>query len=120
MITARRAGAGRGTVGIMHVLLLGLAPVITDEDQATLERPGLELHVAATLDELRAAFARAKIEHVIMGGGLPLDTRLAAVRAALELSDAVKVHMKDRASGPHGYVPFIRTLLDAFVTAGNS
>src|SRR3954462_2353084 len=104
----------------MHVLLLGLEPVISDQDKATLERPGLELHVEATLDGLRAAFANAKIEHVIMGGGLPLETRLAAVRAAFELSDAVKIHMKDRASGPHGYVPFVRTLLTAFVSGGSS
>ncbi|MEO8554172.1 MAG: hypothetical protein ABI678_29555 [Kofleriaceae bacterium] len=86
----------------------------------TLERPGLDLHIGSTLAELRTAFARAKIEHVIMGGGLPFDTRLAAVREVFALSDAAKVHMKDRASGPHGYAPFVRTLLDAFVTAGNS
>jgi hypothetical protein len=95
----------------MQLLLLGLKPVIVDEAKAQLEATGLALHIGSSLEDVRGAFARAKIDHVIIGGGLDLEVRLGLVREIFQLSDAVTVHMKDRASGPQGFVPFIQTML---------
>jgi len=93
----------------MRVLLLGKAPVLEPGDD--LDIAGVEYETGSSLEDLRAALARSTFDHVIVGGGLPLDTRLALVRAVFEHSDAITVHMKDRASGPQGYVPFIRAVI---------
>ena len=92
----------------MRVLLLGKAPVL--EPGFDLGIPGVEYETGSSMDELRAALAGGTFDHVIVGGGLPLDVRLELVRAVFEHSDAITVHMKDRASGPQGYVPFIRAV----------
>jgi hypothetical protein len=93
----------------MRVLLLGKRPVLEPGDK--LEIAGVDFETGSSLEELHAAFAHGTFDHVIVGGGLPLDVRLELVRAVFEQSDAITVHMKDRASGPHGYVPFIRAVV---------
>jgi hypothetical protein len=93
----------------MRILLLGKRPVLEPGD--TLEIHGVDFETGSSLEELHAAFARGTFDHVIVGGGLPLDARLELVRAVFEHGDAITVHMKDRASGPGGYVPFIRAVV---------
>ena len=46
-----------------------------------------------------------------MGAGLDLQTRLDMVREVFERSDWTSVHMKDRGTGPEGFLPFIRAVL---------
>ena len=60
---------------------------------------------------MRSAFAQADIDHVIMGAGLDLETRLEIVREIFLTSDTTTVHMKDFASGPDGFLPFVRSVL---------
>jgi len=93
----------------MRVLLLGKHPVLEPGDELAI--PGVEFELGSSMEELRAALERGTFDHVIVGGGLPLDVRLQLVRAVFEHSDAITVHMKDRASGPQGYVPFIRAVV---------
>jgi NAD(P)H-flavin reductase len=93
------------------VLILGLRGVIVDDVVQRLNRPDLVVHGGTGIDDLRAIFAANRVDHVIMGAGLELDTRLAIVRETFTLSDTTTVHMKDRASGPEGFLPFVRAVL---------
>jgi hypothetical protein len=95
----------------MSVLLLGLKGVVVEDARAHLQMPDVDVYGGTGLDDLRATFARTKIDHVIMGGGLDLEVRLAIVREVFHLSDSTTVHMKDVASGPQGFFPFVRAVL---------
>ena len=95
------------------VLILGRRHSVVDDAERQLEAglPGTHLLEGTSLDDARAAFAQAKIDHVIMGAGIDLETRLQIIREIFQASDTTTVHMKDRASGPDGFLPFIRSVL---------
>ena len=50
-----------------------------------------------------------------MGAGIELDARLAVVRAVYEASDVATVHLKDVASGPGGFLPFVKAISKALL-----
>ena len=56
------------------------------------------------------------IDTVIMGAGIDLETRLEIVRRTFEASETTTVHMKDRASGRHGMMPFVNAVLRGLTT----
>jgi len=93
------------------VLLLGLRRVVIDDVKRQLDRPGVQLVGGTGVDDVRSAFTHTRIDHVIMGAGLDLDTRLQIIREIFQTSDTTTVHMKDRVSGPDGFLPFIRSVL---------
>jgi hypothetical protein len=93
------------------VLLLGRLGVVVEDAQQQLRMPDVRLYLATGLDEVRSAFAQADIDHVIMGAGLDLEARLEIVREIFLASDKTTVHMKDFASGPVGFLPFVRSVL---------
>jgi hypothetical protein len=93
------------------VLLLGRLGAVIEDAQRQLQMPDVQLLVATGLDEVRSAFAQADIDHVVMGAGLDLDVRLEIVREIFLASDKTSVHMKDAASGPDGFLPFVRSVL---------
>jgi AICAR transformylase/IMP cyclohydrolase PurH len=93
------------------VLLLGRLSVVVEDVQQQLRMPDVQLFGATGLDEVRSAFAQADIDHVIMGAGLGLETRLEIVREIFLTSDKTTVHMKDFASGSDGFLPFVRSVL---------
>lgn len=94
-----------------HVLLLGKDGIVVEEARAAIQLPDVELYGGGSIEDMRATFARASIDHVIMGGGLPLEVRLAIVREIFQLSDSTTVHMKDITSGPQGFFPFVKSVL---------
>ena len=94
-----------------NVVLLGRLGMIVEDAQRQLGTPDVRLFVATGPDEVRAAFAEADIDHVIMGAGLDLDIRLQVIREVFVASDTTTVHMKDFASGPDGFLPFVRSVL---------
>ena len=94
-----------------NVLLLGRLGVVVEDAQQPLRMPDVQLSVATGLDEVRSAFAQADIDHVIMGAGLDLEVRVQIVREVFRTSDKTTVHMKDFASGPDGFLPFVRSVL---------
>ena len=51
------------------------------------------------------------IDIVIMGAGIELEKRLDVVRYIFSTSNTTSVHMKDWATGPEGFVPFINRVL---------
>lgn len=95
----------------MRILLLGLRGIVVDEAREHLQMPDIELYGGGSIEDLRATFAQTHIDHVIMGGGLELEIRLAIVREVFQLSQSTTVHMKDIASGPQGFFPFVRAVV---------
>lgn len=94
-----------------HVLLLGKTRTVIDGVIDQLHPPGVELYGGTGIDDVRSAFARAGIDHVLTGAGLDLDTRLAIVREVFSLSGTTTIHLKDSASGAEGMAPFVRAVL---------
>jgi hypothetical protein len=93
------------------VLLVGRRAAVIDDARRRLDPSNLRLMGATGLDEVRSAFARTRVDHVIMGAGIDLETRLQIVRHVFRSSDSTTVHMKDRAGGPDGFLPFIAAVL---------
>jgi hypothetical protein len=91
-----------------NVLLLGRNGIVIDDVQKDIQVFG-----GTGIEDVRATFARTKIDHVIMGAGIDLETRLEIVREIFHLSETTAVHMKDVASGPRGMLPFVRSILTA-------
>lgn len=94
-----------------RILLLGVKATVVDDVRQQLHLPDVELFAGSGIDDVRAAFAQADVDHVIMGGGLDLETRLAVVREVFQSSDRATVHLKDHLSGPEGFLPFVRAVL---------
>ena len=72
-----------------------------------------EYFAAPGLSEVQQVFEKNNnaIDIVIMGAGIELDKRLEIVRYVFKASDITTIHMKDRATGPEGFVPFINNVL---------
>lgn len=94
-----------------RVLVLGKTRAVVDGVIDRVHPPGVELSGGTGIDDLRAAFARTGIDHVVIGAGLDLDTRLAIVREVFDLSRTTTVHLKDVASGAESLAPFVRAVL---------
>ena len=73
----------------------------------------IELFSATNLEEVKSAFAKSnnQIDIVITGAGIDLEVRLEIVRYVFTTSSETSVHMKDRATGPEGFLPFIKDVL---------
>ena len=93
------------------MLVMGVRPDLIEAFRRELEGPGLDVVTGSDLADLHAAFAAGDFDHVILGGGLDIETRASAVRVVFEISDRATVHMKDQMSGPEGFVPFAIALL---------
>lgn len=93
------------------VLLLGRTRIDLVAAAAVAAPLKVELYGGTSLDDVREVMAREQIEVVIIGGGLPIEDRLAMVRHIYEVSGTTSVHLKDRASGPQGFLPFMRAVL---------
>ncbi len=96
---------------VKRVLLLGVQATLLDDVRQQVQLPDIELRAGTGVDDVRSAFAHADLDHVIVGGGLDLETRLAVVREVFQSSDRATVHLKDHLSGPEGFIPFVRAVL---------
>jgi hypothetical protein len=93
------------------VLLLGRTDAVLDDAQRHLDGMDIQLFGGTGIEDVRSVFAQASIDHVFMGAGIDLETRLQIIREIFQLSDMTTVHMKDHASGPKGFLPFVRAVL---------
>ena len=93
-----------------RILLLGVVAAVLENVQQ-LQKPDIEFLGGTWVDDVRSAFGQGDIDHVIVGGGLDLETRLEMVREVFQSSDRATVHMKDQMSGPEGFLPFVRSVL---------
>ena len=101
------------------VLLVGLKDSVVEDARRGVDMPHLEVHGATNVEGVRALFARTKVAHVIMGAGLELDDRVEIIREIFGASNSTTVHMKDAASGPKGFLAFIRSILLALEPESN-
>jgi hypothetical protein len=93
------------------ILLLARLGVVVDDAQRQLGRSDIQLIGGTGIDDVRSAFARGKVDHVIMGAGIDLETRLQIIGEIFHLSDQTTVHLKDQVSGAEAFLPFVRALL---------
>lgn len=94
------------------VLLVGRRGIVLDEVRKEITAQDVTLFDATTLEDVRNVLAEHPIDTVIMGAGLDLEMRLQIVRHVFEASDSTTVHMKDRDSGPEGFLPFVKEVLE--------
>jgi hypothetical protein len=94
-----------------RILLLGVMAAVLEDVQQQLQKPDIEFLGGTGVDDVRSAFGQRDINHVIVGGGIDLETRLEMVREVFQSSDRATVHMKDQMSGPEGFLPFVRSML---------
>lgn len=92
-------------------LLLGRTAIVVEDAQEQAGLPDIELLAGTGIDDVRSALAEGSVDHVIMGAGLDLETRLDIVREVFASSERTTVHMKDHGSGPEGFLPFVRSVL---------
>ncbi len=92
------------------VLLLGRTGFVLEDVMAGMT-VDVRVLLGTDLADVHAAYADGPVDHVVMGAGIELETRLAIVEAIFRASDATTVHMKDRASGPAGMMPFVNAIL---------
>lgn len=102
------------------VLLLGRTRIDLVAARAVVAPLPVELYAGTSLDDVEDVMSRQHIDVVIMGGGLPIDDRLAIVRHVYAVSETTSVHCKDRASGPRGFLPFVRAVLRGLAEADGS
>ena len=97
------------------ILLLGRKGIVVDDAKAKLNNPNLEIYGGTGMDDVRTVFSsHADIKHVFMGAGIDIETRLEIIREVCRLSSTTSVHMKDVTSGPEGFLPFVKAVLEGF------
>ena len=95
------------------ILLVGRTQEVLRRAAERATAPGVSYAFATTLEGVQAAMGEGAIAHVVVGGGLPTETRLAVVETVLRTADATTLHLKDAASGPDAFEPFLRALVTA-------
>lgn len=100
----------------MNVLLVGRTPVVIADLLERIETPEVTFFSGNNLQDVVGVLAEASIAHVILGGGLDLDSRLQIVRTIFESSRSTTVHMNSP-SGPESFLPFVRAVLRGFEVA---
>lgn len=95
----------------LHVLIVGRLLDIVDQTRSSAQCPNAVLYGATTLDEVRKTLSLKPIDVMVIGAAVELSERLAIARAAFEMSEHITVHLKDKASGPAGFVPFVERVV---------
>ena len=96
-----------------NVLLVGLKAIVVEDARKRITARDVSLFSATSLEEVRKVFDEQTIDSVIVGAGLDLETRMQIVRHVFEASDTTTVHLKDKASGPQGFLPFVNSVLSS-------
>jgi hypothetical protein len=96
------------------ILLLGFTDSILTEAQQRLTRPGLEVFLGKSVEDVRFRLSQTTIDHVFVGGKLAVETHLEIAWEVLQANDATTVHVQDRL-GPEGYLPFVEAVLRGLV-----
>ena len=93
------------------VLLLGRTGIIVDEATAQINDATFEIYAGTCLNDVKAVFSKTQIDHVFMGAGIGIEKRLEIVRGVFLISQTTTVSLKDAASGPMGFLPFVKKVL---------
>ena len=97
------------------ILLLGVLDSILADVQQQVARPDFEFFSGTSVEDVRATLARTNIDHVIAGGGIPLETRLEMVREIFQSSDTANVHLKSHIPRSEGFLPFVQAVLRGLI-----
>lgn len=100
-----------------NILLLGRKGVIVENARKQINNPDVEIFAGTNIQDVREVFARTRIDHVFSGAGIDLKDRLEIIKEIFERSDTTCVHLKDAASGPQGFLGFVKAVMDG-VEAG--
>jgi hypothetical protein len=103
----------------MNVLLTVRTRSVADGVIAALSDLDVQFYAAASLEEVDAVLDRVHLDHVIMGGGLDLESRLQIVRRVFQRSNTTTVQMNPP-TGPETYLPFVRTVLHGLLSAAEA
>lgn len=97
-----------------NILLLGRKGIIAQDAISHINNPRFTIYGGTCIEDVRTVFAQTqnKIDHVFMGAGIDLDNRLDIVREVFESSGETAVHLKDAKSGPAGFLPFVKGVLE--------
>lgn len=101
----------------MNVLLVGRTPAVIADTVERLDVPAVTFFTGSSLADVAAVLERTPVDHVILGGGLELETRLHIVRRVFESSKSTTVHMNSP-SGPDSFLPFVRAVLRGLDAGG--
>lgn len=104
----------------LHVLIVGRLLDIVDQTRSRVQCHDVVLYGATTLDEVRATLSLNPIDMMVIGAAIELAERLAMARVAFEISEHITVHLKDKASGPPGFVPFVERVIASRQMAASS
>jgi hypothetical protein len=96
------------------ILLLGFTESILTNAQQQLTRPGLEVFVGKSVEDVRSLLSQTTIDHVFVGGKLAVETHLEIAWEAIQANDATTVHVQDRL-GREGFLPFVQAVLHGLV-----
>ncbi|QEC66892.1 hypothetical protein FRZ67_06125 [Panacibacter ginsenosidivorans] len=98
-----------------NILLIGKL-LVNIPSPEKLVKKDVHYFVAHDIATVQEVFKHNKvIDTVIMGAGIELEKRLDIVRYIFSTSDTVTIHMKDYATGPEGFVPFINNVLAGMI-----
>lgn len=89
---------------------MGRTRPVLDDVIRSLEFADADFAAASTFDEVTNVLDQAGVDHVIVGGGIDLETRLRIIRLVFESSRSTTVHLNS-SSGPESYPPFVRSVL---------
>lgn len=93
------------------ILLIGRNQWVVDGAKEALDSDALKVFGALNIVDTVSVLTNEKIDHVFIGPGLDIDTRLDAIRQVFEHSDYTTVHMKDHSTGPEGGLNFVKAIL---------
>ena len=99
----------------MLVILMGRKPEIMMQLIAGLKQTAVKFATATSIEDLKVAFGEELPSAVIMGAGLPLETRLDIIKFIFEHSETTTVDMKDWSSGSSGMLPFVTTIVEGLL-----
>ena len=101
----------------MLIILMGRKPETMMQLIAGLNQKAVKFATGTSIEDLKIAFNKELPSAVIMGAGLPLEVRQEIIQFVFEHSDATTVHMKDRASGSSGMLPFVTGIVQGLLTS---
>lgn len=100
-----------------NVLLLGRKLINISSIEAGVASENINLLSGTNLEDVKNIFSKNdnRIEIVIMGAGIDIDSRLNIIEYIFSISKDTTVHMKDWNSGPTGMLPFVNDVLTGLI-----
>jgi hypothetical protein len=96
---------------VMKILLIGRNQWVVDGAKEQLGSESLMVLGALSVDDVQRVLVNHRVEHVFVGPGLDIETRLDSIRQVFAHSNYTTVHLKDHSTGPEGGINFVKAIL---------